>query len=46
MTSTPALVFAAEEAGSDDPALAYASVVPLCEILPIVCAEFLALLFR
>jgi putative transport protein len=39
MTSTPALVFATEETGSDDPALAYASVVPLCEILPIVCAE-------
>ena len=42
MTSTPALVFATEEARSDSPALAYASVAPLCEILPIVCAELLA----
>lgn len=46
LTSTPALVFANEEAGSESPALAYASVAPVCEILPIVFAELLALVLR
>ena len=46
MTSTVALAMASDEAGSDAPALAYASVTPLCEILPIVCGEVLALFLR
>jgi len=46
MTSTPALAFAADEAGSEGPALAYASVAPLCQIFPIVVAVILALALR
>lgn len=43
MTNTPALEIASEDAKSDAPALAYASVAPLCELLPILCAELIAL---
>ena len=46
MTSTPALLYATEEARSDAPALAYAAVAPLGELLPIVCAEIVALVVR
>jgi len=46
MTSTPALALATEDAQSDHPVLAYASVTPLCEILPIICAEVLAIIMR
>lgn len=43
MTNTPALEIASDDAKSDAPALAYASVAPLCELLPILCAELIAL---
>ena len=43
MTSSPALLFADEIAGSDAPAVAYAAVAPLATLLPIVCAQILAI---
>jgi putative transport protein len=43
MTNTPALIFSSDDSRSDAPALAYASVAPLCLILPIFCAKGLAL---
>jgi len=43
MTSTPALLFAGEAAGSDAPAIAYATVAPLCMLSPIICAQLLAM---
>lgn len=43
MTSTPALLFAGEIAGSDAPAVAYATVAPLCMLSPIICAQVLAI---
>jgi putative transport protein len=46
MTSAPALVYATEDAASDGPALAFASVAPLGQVLPIVGAEVLALFLR
>jgi putative transport protein len=42
MTSTPALLFAAEMTQSDAPALAYAAVAPLALIVPILCCQVLA----
>jgi putative transport protein len=44
MTSTPALVFANELAGSDAPSVAYAAVAPLAMLVPIICAQLLAVL--
>jgi len=44
MTSTPALMFATEFTGSDAPAVAYASVAPLCMLAPILSAQILATL--
>jgi putative transport protein len=44
MTSTPALMFANEIAGSDSPATVYAAVAPLGLLAPIVCAQLLVLL--
>ena len=46
MGNTSALLLANEDAKSDAPALAYASVAPLCELLPIICAEVIALGYR
>ena len=46
MTSAPALAYAIDESRSDAPTLAYATVTPLCEIFPILCAEVLALLLK
>ena len=43
MTSSPALLFAGEAAGSEAPAVAYAAVAPLAELVPIICAEVLAI---
>jgi putative transport protein len=43
MTSSPALLFASETAGSDAPAVAYATVAPLCMLSPIICAQLLAM---
>lgn len=44
LTSTPALVFANELAGSDAPAAVYAAVAPLGLLVPILCAQLLVLL--
>jgi putative transport protein len=44
MTSTPALMFASEFTNSDAPAIAYASVAPLCMLVPILSAQILATL--
>jgi putative transport protein len=44
MTSLPALLFADEMAGSDAPSLAYAAVAPLALLMPIICAQLLAVL--
>jgi putative transport protein len=44
MTSSPALSFANELAGSDAPAVAYAAVAPLGILVPILFAEFLAII--
>lgn len=38
-TNLPALAFATTMAGSDGPALAYASVDPLTMLLRILCAQ-------
>jgi putative transport protein len=43
MTSSPALLFAGEMAGSDTPAIAYAAVAPLATLIPIICAQVLAI---
>jgi putative transport protein len=42
-TNPPALAFATNIAGSDAPAVAYATVYPLTMLLRIVCAQVLAL---
>ena len=44
MTSTPALIFANDLAGNDTPATVYAAVAPLALLVPILCAQILALL--
>ena len=41
MTSSPALLFADDLAGSDAPALAYAAVAPLGMLAPILCSQLL-----
>lgn len=46
MTSSPALLFADEMAGSDAPAIAYAAVAPLATLVPILCAQILAIVAR
>lgn len=43
MTSTTSLAFANDLAGSDAPATAYAAVAPLGLLVPIICAQMLAL---
>ncbi|HZL33788.1 MAG TPA: putative transporter [Tepidisphaeraceae bacterium] len=43
MTSSPALLFANDLAGSDAPAVAYAAVAPLATLIPILCAQLLAI---
>jgi putative transport protein len=42
MTSSPALNFSRELTGSDAPAVAFATVAPLAELVPILCAQVLA----
>jgi putative transport protein len=44
MTSTPALVFANDIAGSDSPAAVYAAVAPLGILVPIICSQLLVVL--
>jgi putative transport protein len=44
MGSSTALLFAEEMTLSNSPALAYAAVLPLAELLPIVCAQVLAII--
>jgi putative transport protein len=46
MTSSPALLFADEMAKSDAPAVAYAAVAPLATLVPIFCAQLLAITAR
>jgi putative transport protein len=46
MTSSPALLFADEMAGSDAPAVAYAAVAPLATLVPILCSQILAIATR
>ena len=41
MTSSPALMFANDLAGSDAPAVAYAAVAPLGMLAPIICAQLM-----
>jgi putative transport protein len=41
MGSSPALLFANEIAGSEAPAVPYAAVAPLADLLPIICAQLL-----
>jgi putative transport protein len=43
MTSTPALLFADELTHSETPAVAYAAVTPLATLVPIICAQILAI---
>jgi putative transport protein len=43
MTSSPCLSFANEMAGSDAPAVSYAAVAPLATLVPIICAQILAM---
>lgn len=43
MGSPTALMFAKEMAASDAPAIAYATVLPLADLMPIVCAQVLAI---
>jgi putative transport protein len=43
MTSTPALIFANELTQSETPAVAYAAVTPLATLVPIICAQILAI---
>lgn len=42
MTSTPALLFSGEMTASETPAVAYAAIAPLAELVPILCAQALA----
>jgi putative transport protein len=44
MTSTPAMMFANELAGSDAPATVYAAVAPLGLLTPIICSQLLVLM--
>jgi putative transport protein len=44
MTSSPALMFANDLAGSDSPATIYAAVAPLGLLVPILCAQLLVLM--
>ena len=44
LTSSPALMFANELAGSDAPAAVYAAVAPLGLLVPILCSQLLVLL--
>jgi putative transport protein len=46
MTSSPALLFADEMSKSEAPAVAYAAVAPLATLVPIFCAQMLAILSR
>lgn len=46
MTSSPALLFANELSQSPTPAVAYAAVAPLSTLIPIICAQVLAVMFR
>jgi putative transport protein len=46
MTSTPALIFADDMTKSEAPAVAYASVAPLGSLVPIICAQILAIAIR
>jgi putative transport protein len=46
MTSSPALIFSDELAHSDAPAVAYAAVAPLATLVPILCAQILAITSR
>jgi putative transport protein len=41
MTSSPALLFANDLAGSDTPAVAYAAVAPLGMLAPILCSQLI-----
>jgi putative transport protein len=43
MTSTTGLAFANELAESDAPAVAYAAIAPLATLVPIICAQLLAM---
>ncbi len=43
MTSTTALAFSNDLAGNDVPSLSYAAVAPLATLVPIICAQLLAL---
>lgn len=43
-TSSPALNFSRDLAGSDAPAVAFATVAPLAELIPILCAQLIATL--
>jgi putative transport protein len=43
MTSSPALLFADEMTASDAPSIAYAAVAPLATLVPILCAQLLAI---
>ena len=42
MTNSPALGFTNDLAESDSPSAAYAAVAPLATLLPIICAQMLA----
>jgi putative transport protein len=42
MTNSTSLLFAGEATGSDAPAVAYAAVAPLSTLVPIICAQVLA----
>jgi putative transport protein len=44
MGSSTTLLFTQEMTSSNTPALAYAAVLPLAELLPIVCTQVLAIL--
>jgi len=46
MTSSPALLFADEMTRSDAPTVAYAAVAPLATLVPIFCAQVLAVMVR
>ena len=46
MTSSPALLFADEMTHSDAPTVAYAAVAPLATLVPIFCAQVLAVMVR
>jgi putative transport protein len=44
MTSSPALIFSDEMAKTDAPAVAYAAVAPIATLVPILCAQILAII--